>query len=178
MREGIEYRGGEMDSISAVGGALLAREAAALVEELRQSVVLVQSRHGHGSGLIWDSAGLIVTNHHVVGGDHARVELSDGRRLSAAVVGRDLHNDLAALRVGASDLPAAAIGDATALRVGELIIAVGHPFGVRNAAALGIDSRRPSRHAIEAWGSRAPAPRPPAAARAAPRFPRLRWSGT
>jgi serine protease Do len=145
-----------MDNINAIGWALLAREAAALVEELRRSVVLVQSRHGHGSGLIWDSAGLIVTNHHVVGGDHARVELSDGRRLSAAVVGRDLHNDLAALRVAASDLSAAAIGDATALRLGELIIAVGHPFGVRNAAALGIVSRRPSRHGSEAWGRGAP----------------------
>src|SRR5260370_20318713 len=156
MREGIEYRGGEMDSISAVGGALLAREAAALVEKLRRSVVLVQSRHGHGSGLIWDSAGLIVTNHHVVGGDHAQVELSDGRRLSAAVVGRDLHNDLAALRVAASDLPAAAIGDATALRVGELIIAVGHPFGVRNAAALGIVSRTPSGRAATVRERRAP----------------------
>jgi serine protease Do len=124
--------------------APLAREAAALVEELRRSVVLVQSGHGHGSGLIWDSAGLIVTNHHVVAGDRAQVELGDGRRLSAAVVGRDPHNDLAALRVTAGELRAAAIGDTTALRVGELIIAVGHPFGVRDTATLGIVSRAPS----------------------------------
>src|SRR5207245_19933 len=73
-----------------------------------------------------------------------RVELSDGRLLAGAVVGRDVHNDLAALRVPALGLPAAAIGDSTALRVGELIIAVGHPFGVRGAATLGIVSRAPS----------------------------------
>ena len=133
-----------MAGISANRLSLLGRETSVLVEDLRRSVVLVQSAHGHGSGLIWDSAGLIVTNHHVVARDQARVELSDGRLLAAAVVGRDVQNDLAALRVPALDLPAAAIGDSTALRVGELIIAVGHPFGVRGAATLGIVSRAPS----------------------------------
>src|SRR5438309_1418501 len=86
-----------MAGISANRLSLLGRETSVLVEDLRRSVVLVQSAHGHGSGLIWDSAGLIVTNHHVVARDQARVELSDGRLLAAAVVGRDVQNDLAAL---------------------------------------------------------------------------------
>jgi serine protease Do len=118
----------------------VAAEAAALVERLRRSVVLVESGHGHGSGVIWDSTGLIVTNHHVVSRDRAVVELADGRRLAGTVVARDRENDLAALQVPATELPAAPIGDSRQLRLGELIVAVGHPLGVRNSATLGIVS--------------------------------------
>jgi serine protease Do len=118
----------------------LAVEAAALVEALRQSVVRVNAAYGHGAGVIWTSDGLVVTNHHVVSRDYAEVELVDGRRLRATVVARDPENDLAALQLPAEDLSAAPVGDATALRVGELIVAVGHPFGVRGTATLGIVS--------------------------------------
>jgi serine protease Do len=120
--------------------AALEAETAALVDTLRRGLVQIQTRHGHGSGVIWDSAGLIVTNHHVVSGDQAGVELTDGRRFTAQVVARDAFNDLALLRVPARDLPAVAHGDSTTLRVGELIVAVGNPFGVRGAATLGIVS--------------------------------------
>jgi serine protease Do len=129
-----------MASLMAGLVAPLAVEAAHLVEELRRSVVLVESGFGHGSGVVWQSDGLIITNHHVAGRDTARVELADGRRLTAAVVARDRVNDLAALRINAENLPAAAVGDSTRLRVGELIVAVGHPFGVRDTATLGIIS--------------------------------------
>jgi serine protease Do len=118
----------------------LVAEASALVEALRQSVVRVSAAYGHGAGVVWQTEGLIVTNHHVVARDRAEVELADGRRLAAAVVARDPHLDLAALRVPACDLPAAPIGDSTALRVGDVILAVGHPFGLRGAASLGIVS--------------------------------------
>src|SRR5690349_199110 len=109
----------------------LMTETATWVESLQQSVVLVHDGGGHGSGVVWESDGLIVTNNHVVGHDHAHVELADGRRLLARVIARDAINDLALLAVPASGLPAARIGDARALRLGELILAVGHPFGVR-----------------------------------------------
>jgi serine protease Do len=115
-------------------------EAATLVEHLRQSVVLVEAGHGHGAGVIWDRAGLIVTGHHVVDRDRAAVELGDGRRLVGVVVARDRENDLALLRVPAEELPAAPIGDSLRLRVGELVLAVGHPMGVRGTATLGIIS--------------------------------------
>ena len=118
----------------------LGAEASYLVEALRRSVVLVQDGHGHGSGLIWESGGLIVTNHHVVAHERARVELTSGEGYTAAVVARDPRNDLALLRVPARDLPAPLLGDSAALRVGELIIAVGNPFGVRGTASLGIVS--------------------------------------
>jgi serine protease Do len=120
--------------------APLAAEAALLVEALRQSVVLVQDGRGHGSGLIWNGAGLIVTNDHVVAHDRAHVELRSGERYTAAVVARDPRNDLALLRVPARDLAAPLLGDSAALRVGELIVAVGNPFGVRGTASLGIVS--------------------------------------
>jgi serine protease Do len=124
----------------------LAAEASRLVEALRRSVVVIRSGQGHGSGLIWGSEGVIVTNHHVVARDRAEVELTSGHRFTATVVARDPQNDLAALRLPARDpdalrgYPAAPLGDSTALRVGELIIAVGHPFGVLGAASLGIVS--------------------------------------
>jgi serine protease Do len=118
----------------------LALEASALVEALRRSVVRVDAADGHGAGVIWTGAGVIVTSHHVVSRDRAEVELYDGSRRVGAVVARDPHNDLAALRVPAQDLCAAPIGDAIGLRVGELILAVGHPFGVRGMATLGIVS--------------------------------------
>jgi S1-C subfamily serine protease len=120
--------------------ALLAAETVALAAALRLSLVRVTDGRGHGSGVIWDDEGLIVTSHHVVTHESARVELADGRRLPAVVVGRDWRNDLAALRVAARDLPAAAIGDSRSLRVGELLLAVGHPFDVRGAVTLGIVS--------------------------------------
>jgi serine protease Do len=129
-----------MASVMAGWAAPMALEAAALVEGLRRSVVLVESGFGHGAGVVWQSDGLIVTNDHVVGRGAVRVELADGRRLAGTVVARDRENDLTAVRVPAAGLPAAPIGDSRRLRVGELIVAVGHPFGVRGTATLGIIS--------------------------------------
>ncbi len=144
-----------MATLTLPGLTPLATEAAALVDELRRSVVVVRSGHGHGSGVIWESRGLVVTNHHVVGRERAEVELADGRRWAATVLARDPHNDLAALRVPTDGLPAARIGDSTAVRLGELILAVGHPLGVRNAATLGIVSRVPAGRGPVAWMVRA-----------------------
>ena len=114
---------------------------ARLAEALRASVVEVRTPGaGHGAGTIWRSDGTIVTNHHVVPGDRAEVVLSDGRRLPAVVVGRDPRNDLAVLEVAAGGLPAVTVGDAAGLRCGELVVAVGHPFGIRGAVTLGVVS--------------------------------------
>jgi serine protease Do len=120
--------------------APLEEETARLVATLQRSVVQVHTGGGQGAGVIWHSAGYIVTNHHVVRHNRAVVELADGRRLTATVQARDPENDLALLRVDAWDLPAATVGDSRTLRVGELILAVGHPFGVTGNATLGIVS--------------------------------------
>jgi serine protease Do len=83
---------------------------------------------------------LIVTNDHVAGRGQVKVGLRDGRQYIGTVIARDRHNDLALVQVPVRDLPAVPVGDSTALRVGELVIAVGNPFGVAGTATLGIVS--------------------------------------
>jgi serine protease Do len=111
----------------------------AVGEKLRRSTVQVfDGRRGAGSGVIWRADGWIVTNAHVVRGNSARVRFEDGRTLGAEVIGRAAERDLAALFVAASDLPAAEIGASTAVRVGEIVLAAGSPFGVRAAVSAGV----------------------------------------
>jgi S1-C subfamily serine protease len=117
-----------------VGGA-----AADVAARVQASVVEIRpKRGGAGAGTIWRRDGLIVTNYHVSGRHPAGVRLADGRTFDAEVVAWDARNDLALLSVPAHDLPAANVGDARRLRAGELVIAVGHPYGVRNAVTVGV----------------------------------------
>ncbi len=125
-------------SLNALAG--ITAETNGLIETLRRSVVLVRGRDGHGAGVVWEGRGTVITNDHVVRGDRAIVELADGRHLEARVTARDRENDLALLSVAARDLPPVPVGDSRAMRVGELIVAVGHPWGVRETATLGIVS--------------------------------------
>lgn len=119
--------------------AQILADFAGLAERLRRSTAQVQGRaHGGGSGVIWRGDGLIVTNSHVVPGRRANVRLADGRHFDATVTGRDEARDLAALAVPATGLPAVAVGDSGALRVGELALAVGNPLGQVGALAAGI----------------------------------------
>jgi serine protease Do len=119
--------------------AQIALELATVAERLHRSTVQVRSRrYGGGSGVIWNSDGLIITNAHVVPREHATVELSDGRVFEAKVTAQDPQQDLAALRVEATDLPAATLGNSDALRVGELVLAVGNPLGLVGALTTGI----------------------------------------
>ena len=84
-----------------------------------------------GSGVIFDANGLILTNHHVVAGDPSSltVHLKDGRDLPATVYGVDTLTDLAIVRVQASGLPTASIGDSSSIQVGQQAIAIGSPLG-------------------------------------------------
>lgn len=114
-------------------------ELGAVVERLRRSTVRILSADaGMGSGVIWSRDGTVVTNAHVARHRDVIVELWDGRRLEARLVARDPRRDLAVLRVPADLLAEARIGDARALRAGELVVAVGNPFGVAGAASIGI----------------------------------------
>lgn len=126
-------------ALEALGG-VLAGELAALAERVRAGVVRVATRRGAGAGTIWHEDGLIVTNYHVVPGERARITLADGREFPGTVVGNLPERDLALLRVPAQGLAALPVGDSTALRIGELVIAVGHPLGVPGATTLGIFS--------------------------------------
>jgi S1-C subfamily serine protease len=99
---------------------------------------------GVGSGVIYDSSGWILTNRHVVeGSETMKVELNDGRVLDGKVYGIDTLTDLAIVKIEASGLPTASLGDSTALKVGQLVIAIGSPLGTySNSVTSGIVSAK------------------------------------
>ena len=94
-----------------------------------------------GSGVIVSPKGYILTNHHVVeAADEIEVALADGRKLKAKAVGSDLETDIAVLQVEGGSVPAITFGDADALRVGDVVLAIGNPFGVGQTVTMGIVS--------------------------------------
>ena len=94
-----------------------------------------------GSGVIVSSSGYLLTNHHVVeAADEIEVALHDGRKLLAKIVGNDPETDLAVLRVDAENLPAITFGSSDALKVGDVVLAIGNPFGVGQTVTGGIVS--------------------------------------
>jgi serine protease Do len=97
---------------------------------------------GVGSGVIFDAHGWILTNRHVVSGsDKITVALKDGRTFTGTIYGIDTLTDLAIVKIEASDLPVAPMGDSSALQVGQLAIAIGSPLGTyTNSVTSGIVS--------------------------------------
>ncbi len=94
-----------------------------------------------GSGVIISAQGYILTNHHVIeGAEEIQVMLLDGRQAGAAVVGVDPETDLAVLKVGMEAVPAITLGDSDGLRVGDVVLAIGNPFGVGQTVTMGIVS--------------------------------------
>ena len=94
-----------------------------------------------GSGVIVSAGGYVLTNHHVVeGADEIEVALHDGKKLLAKVVGSDPETDLAVLRVSAESLPAITFGSSDALRVGDVVLAIGNPFNLGHTVTSGIVS--------------------------------------
>jgi S1-C subfamily serine protease len=142
-------------------GDLAADERATieLFRNARESVVFITTRQrvadfwtrnvysvprGSGSGLIWDEAGHIVTNYHVIeGASGAQIQLADGREFSASLVGVSPQHDLAVLKIGGSGFTAPArvpIGTSNDLQVGQNVFAIGNPFGLDWTLTKGIVS--------------------------------------
>ena len=116
----------------------LNQEIGSLVELVRPSLVGVGERSGFGSGVVW-ADDLVVTNDHVAQTDRPLVRLFDGRQVQGRVVARDNRNDLAAVRIeGVGAKPIAT--RAEEMRVGELVIALGHPLGRLDVPTLGMVS--------------------------------------
>jgi S1-C subfamily serine protease len=121
---------------------------ATIAERLTPSVANLQisrrgRRAGGGSGVVISRDGFMITSAHVVEGasrGEGRASFSDGRELRFAVVGADQLSDLAVLRAHDGDLPAAELGDAEQLRVGQLVIAIGNPFGFQHTVTAGVVS--------------------------------------
>ncbi len=117
-----------------------------VVETVSPAVISVTGREGDeprgsGSGFVIAPDGFAVTNSHVVAG-RARLiaQTTDGDRVDATVIGDDPATDLALLRLAARDLPTATIGDSMAVRVGQLVIAMGSPMGLHSTVSTGIAS--------------------------------------
>jgi len=100
-----------------------------------------QPENSLGSGVIVSAKGLILTNNHVIAtADSIEVALSDGRKLSAKVVGTDPDTDLALIKVDADNLPAITFASSDKLSVGDVVLAIGNPFGVGQTVTQGIVS--------------------------------------
>ena len=99
------------------------------------------AQSGIGSGVIVSADGFVLTNNHVVDHmDDIDVQLADGRRVKAEVIGTDPESDLAVLRVKLDKLPAVSFGNSDALQVGDVVLAIGNPFGVGQTVTAGIVS--------------------------------------
>ncbi|MGH8731828.1 MAG: Do family serine endopeptidase [Burkholderiales bacterium] len=100
-----------------------------------------QNSSSLGSGVIVGPEGYILTNHHVIeAADEIELALADGRKVPARIIGTDPETDLAVLKVDISDLPAVTFGNPQKLSVGDMVLAIGNPFGVGQTVTMGIVS--------------------------------------
>ena len=124
-----------------VDATALENQFISVISRVSQSVVVIETSSGLGSGVIVDSQGNIVTNAHVVGESTAfRVYLATGKSYEGTLVGAFVPDDLAVIRIAAPDLHPALFGDSDRLRVGSIVMAVGSPLGLQSSVTEGIVS--------------------------------------
>lgn len=126
----------------------LSEDMASVNADVQRSLVQISDDSGSiGAGTIWHTDGLIITNAHVVALRNRRgqvqmrqlsVILPDGDRVPAQVLAMSEENDLAALSVESRDLPTIKVGDSTQVRPGQMVMALGHPWGVRDSLTAGV----------------------------------------
>ena len=96
---------------------------------------------GTGSGFIISQEGYILTNEHVVHkAEKIKVTLSDGRKFTGKLIGSDLDSDIAIVKIDSDDLPIVTLGDSDKLRVGEIVVAIGNPYGLKQTVTMGVVS--------------------------------------
>jgi serine protease Do len=121
--------------------AILEEAMAEIILRVQRSLVVVHNgRRGAGAGVIWRSGGYIVTNYHVIAHGKPIISLPDGSEHPARIIAQAPERDLALLQVDAPDLPAALVADSRLLSVGQIVFAVGHPWGQRNFVTAGVIS--------------------------------------
>jgi S1-C subfamily serine protease len=116
-----------------------------VADALRPAVVNLRAGQGRsggsGSGILFTPDGFLLTNNHVIQAEErVRIRLNDGRELSGRVVGADPWTDLAVVQADEANLPHAPLGDSTKLRVGQLVVAIGSPFGFESTLTAGVVS--------------------------------------
>jgi S1-C subfamily serine protease len=111
------------------------------VETVGPAVVKIDAARGGGSGVLFTPDGLILTNSHVVEQSGPfTVVMTDGRSMRADLIGQDADTDLAVVRIDGSALPWATLGDSRAVRVGQIAIAIGNPYGFHHSVTAGVVS--------------------------------------
>jgi serine protease Do len=110
---------------------------AGIAESLRRVTVEVHTTAGGGAGVMW-GRDLVVTNAHVARRSPVRVSLADDREMEGRVVGVDAAADLALIRVAGGGIASAPIAEGETVRVGAIVVALGHPFGLRRTLTAGI----------------------------------------
>lgn len=113
-----------------------------VAENLRPAVVNIRpGRQGAGSGILFTPDGFLLTNAHVMGNhDRARIRFNDGREMSGRLIGSDPWTDVAIVQAEGYNLPHGELGDSAALRVGQLVVAIGSPLGFESTVTAGVVS--------------------------------------
>jgi serine protease Do len=109
----------------------------------RRGPQMPELQHGLGSGVIVTKEGYILTNNHVVdGAKEVKVTLQDGREFTAKVIGRDPKSDIAVVKIDAKDLPTIPLADSEKVEIGDVVLAIGNPFGIGQTVTSGIVSAK------------------------------------
>ncbi len=120
---------------------LFSDELESLVEKVAPGVVALEHRRGHGTGITLSPDGYVLTNAHVVQhSDRPRVRFHDGATSEGQVVGRDAASDLAVVRTGRAESTVLNLASASHVKVGQVVLALGHPFGFERSVSLGVVS--------------------------------------
>jgi S1-C subfamily serine protease len=129
------------DSAQAPAPYALQSQFVQVVKSVGPSVVQIESGAGLGSGIVYDGSGDVVTNAHVVGTSSTfRVTLASGRQVQATLVGAFAPDDIAVVRLAGARPKAARFGDSSKLEVGDIVMAIGNPLGLRSSVTEGIVS--------------------------------------
>jgi putative serine protease PepD len=141
-REEVKVPSQQTNTVSPTSGATdVSAVAAKVIPSIVNITVQIPGGQGIGSGVIYQSGGYILTNNHVVSGaTNIQVTFASGSELPATVVGTDVQNDIAVVKVNKTGLPAIAVGNSANLLVGQLVVAVGSPLGFQQTVTSGIIS--------------------------------------
>ena len=124
-----------------VGSSVLDEAMAEVARRVQRSLVVVHNgRRGAGAGVVWRAGGYIITNYHVIAHGKPAVSLSDSSEHPVRVVAQAPELDLALLQITAAQVPVALVADSHGMQVGQIVFAIGHPWGQRGYVTAGVIS--------------------------------------